>query len=280
MELQIKADIGMNFRFFVFIGLIISVTLASCGSVKPISEEVVIDELPPEIIRSMKSVLLFSSDKSDSLKSSITYQYYHSTGTPYKDSVNCLIKQFVADQTEYEGNASVNCDVSHKFMSDELSVFEAAFKREILDGYDFGVWSLEIDIKINEDYENFIELLASTWAFTGGAHGNGYYGIDLVDKKSGGTLNLTDFFSDVSALNAIVAPIFRESQDLTFDEDLENAGFWFDGGVFSVNENFSFNSGSLTFIYNAYEIAPYSRGSIEVTLPIEDVKHLLIRSVD
>lgn len=267
-------------RIFLSVLVVLSTLIVACGEYKPISENAATDEQSPQLVQSLRWIYLYSGDQADSMKSNISYQFYRSPNLPYKDSANCLIKRLILDHTEFEIDHVTDCTLSHKFFTEELSAFASIYNNEVAGGYDYGIWSLEIDTDINEKQENFIEITTSAWSYTGGAHGNGYLGMHLIDKKSGAGLSLTDFFSDVDDLSAIADPIFRESQGLIFGQDLQNAGFWFDDGVFRVNENFSFSGGYVHFLYNPYEIGPYSAGSIEVSVPIDEVKHLLIRSID
>ena len=101
----------------------------------------------------------------------------------------------------------------------------------------------------------------------------------LYDRNNGSLLSVEDVFSDVDELNVIGELYFRKMFDLSPNEDLGDAGFWFDNNQFSVNENFSFSNSVVTFHYNTYEIAPYANGPTDLEIPIREVKHLLLKEL-
>jgi hypothetical protein len=42
-----------------------------------------------------------------------------------------------------------------------------------------------------------------------------------------------------------------------------------------LNDNFHFTGDSMAFFYNSYEIAPYSAGQIEFSIPLKDIQGYL-----
>ncbi|MFT5777270.1 MAG: hypothetical protein ACI837_000201 [Crocinitomicaceae bacterium] len=252
----------------------------SCGNIQPIIEVPIDDELP-DITKGRVALDLISPDLADTAESVISYQFYTSTDKSYKDSVNCIVKNFVHENADMVGSELIDCTLSGAYFEKQLNNFAAVYSSEAADDMNqFGIWSLEMDTYIEEERKEFIEVFMHVWVYSGGAHGNSYSTVSLIDKNTGVSLYLEDFFSDIDALDAIADPIFRQDQGLMYDEDLSDAGFWFDEGRFHVNSNFSFNGQSITFSFNPYEIASYAAGSIDVTIPIEQIKHLLKRSID
>ena len=69
---------------------------------------------------------------------------------------------------------------------------------------------------------------------------------------------------------------FRLVRDLSQDEDLGEAGFWFDDNKFSLNDNFALTEDGIRFFYNSYEIAPYALGTTDITISYDSIKNLLI----
>ena len=63
--------------------------------------------------------------------------------------------------------------------------------------------------------------------------------------------------------------------DVTTPEDLLNEGF-FDINDIAPNNNFWLNNQGVHYIFNQYEIAPYSMGPIEVTIPYQEIQSIII----
>ena len=69
--------------------------------------------------------------------------------------------------------------------------------------------------------------------------------------------------------------IFRNEKDLRSEEDLTEAGYWFEDGKFALNRNYLITPKSLIFIYNPYEIASYAEGFTEIEIGYDQIKSLI-----
>lgn len=220
---------------------------------------------------------LVHSFKTDTSSLEIRYDYYPTTTKAYEDSVNRLICEFIRNRSSYSAN-NYPCVLNERNVYACLDTF-ASFYYE--DEYEESIlWEFDSNIEIKDAFTDFVELHLSEWQFTGGAHGNGTYTILKLDKIDGSALGLSEFFTDSEELNRIAETYFRELMELGKNDDLTEAGFWFQDGKFSVNDNFFFASNQVTFFYNAYEIAPYAGGSTELKIPLDKIAHLLKRKVD
>jgi hypothetical protein len=275
-------------KYLLPITFIASAFLISCSTPKPLSggEENTSTEESKEIniIEGEVTLNLYSKDKADTVESSIEYMFYENTDLPYQDSINRMVKEYVSSIATYgEESMTDNSNLSVEFMESAIDKFAAAYYEEIslYDEDDFfgGVWQTETSVGIYQENPEFVKVSLNNWDYSGGAHGNSWSEECLVDIKTGQELKLQDFFSNIDVLTAKAEAIFRADQEIPADTNLEEAGFWFDGGVFHLNENFSFNENSVDFLYNQYEIAPYVAGMIIITIPLDEVKHLLKRKV-
>lgn len=273
----------MKFAYALFLGL--TAGLAACGGVKPITNDPVVNETSSKnITKGSVDKNLFTYNGLDTISSNISYEFYTNPSIPAEDTVNYIIKRFVNAHVSFGEYEHINTSLSKQFMVAALDSLESMYLDELSqyeeDDYFGGIWSVDISNSINESRSEYIHLVVSGWAYTGGAHGNGASYDVLVDKKTGNVLLLEDFFTDVAALTRIAEPIFRRSQEMDADVDLEEAGFWFEGGAFHLNENFAFTGESIEFTYNPYEIASYAAGTIFLSIPLADFKHLLKRKID
>lgn len=265
--------------------LILTAFLFSCGDTKPLSGELgdsVNDEMgKSNITAGTASLELYSKDKSDSVKSTVEYMFYTNPQLPYQDSINRIVKTYISGVVAYGGGATEqDSHLTIDNVQESLDKFGAEYNRqlEFVDGG--GVWSTETSIGIVEGKAGYAELSMSNWNYGGGAHGNSSSQEIIIEIPTGRELFVSDFFTDVDELTAIAEAIFRGNEEIPSDADLIEEGFWFKEGVFHLNENFVFNEESLDFLYEPYEVAPYSYGAIVVSIPRDKIKHLLKRKVD
>lgn len=253
--------------------------LIGCSSPRPIIEETPVESQEASIVGGEVEMRLYSQDKADTVESSLEYMFYDNPNLPYQDSVNQVIKDFVTGSISNFDEATANkAELSVEFMEDALQSFSDAYNEEMAlageDEYFGGVWTSLTSIEIIEENENYVEVSIATWSYEGGVHGNGWSEQIIIDKKTGRELKLADFFSNIDVFTARAEVIFRADQEVPEGESLEAAGFWFEDGVFQLNENFVISEETISFLYNQYEIAPYAAGVIILEIPMEKVKDL------
>ena len=112
----------------------------------------------------------------------------------------------------------------------------------------------------NGPYRSYIVNLTD---YTGGAHSNSTTRAFVFDLNDGNLVTLDDLFVPdfTDILNQHVAESVSE-------EDLEAM---FESPI-SPTGNYILTSDSITFIYNPYEIGPYSIGTPSITVPIKELK--------
>lgn len=259
--------------------------IVSCAVSKSVAEDAVPEMDEAFITHGTASKHLVSFNKADSTESRVNYDFYTNPKLPYQEVVNERISGYVMEVLGYSSeDQSTKAMLNSAFFTSALNAFAANYDSEMSmydseDEYFGATWQNDVTISISEKISDYVQLSLGYWTYTGGAHGSAWSEDVLFDKKTGQQLLLADFISDVSPLTTIAEEIFRKDQELTENVDLEEAGFWFENGTFQLNENFSFNSESLDFMYNQYEIAPYAAGMIIVSIPLDKIKHLLKRSV-
>ncbi len=125
--------------------------------------------------------------------------------------------------------------------------------------------------------ENILSYSVQHADYTGGAHGSLnvlFYTIDLNELT---TITEEDIFKANyhQFLTDKIIEKLMEKYALDTPEQLLNEGF-FDINEIAPNNNFWINSQGVHYVYNQYEIAPYSMGPIEVTIPYKDLKSIAI----
>lgn len=260
--------------FLVLLVLVIT----SCGTIDDTSAVNGVG-YQDQVISDTSRYNLVSWNKKDTSVLNISYQHFlfdkvtKKAALPYQDSVNHEIVKYVSIITSFE-SFDENAVISELFFDNRLREFANYYESDS-DDESTVLWSFEASIGIDDDYSDFCQISASNWSYTGGAHGNGHSTYFIKDKKTGAPLDLNDFINDIEELNLLAEVEFRKELELIPTANLEEEGFWFDNGKFVVNDNFYFEDESLVFLFNTYEIAPYSAGSIQFAIPIKKIEHLL-----
>lgn len=230
-----------------------------------------------EIVRGVATLKSISPLKTDTTILSIEYAFFSKDGEKleaYQDSINSRIVNFVQANTEFEKGKDSNFDQDTNFFFRRLQLFDSIGREDMENLEDWRLWQFESTIDIKE-FTNIVELQLGVWTYTGGAHGNGYLEYFLVDRTNGKELFLKDFINDLTTFNVIAEKHFRSDNEIGVEDNLSELGFWFENDQFSCNENFYFTEEAMHFVYNNYEIAPYSAGQIEFSIPISEINEFL-----
>ena len=92
----------------------------------------------------------------------------------------------------------------------------------------------------------------------------------LFDSKTGEELTLDNIFVKgyENTLTTILLQALQEKLDVGSMEELRNIKMF-------PSKNFILNDETITFIYNPHEIAPYDKGSMELTISLSSLNSIL-----
>ncbi len=192
------------------------------------------------------------------------------TSPGIKDSIEKKVNNFILSATI--GETGYN---SLEELRDSLFENYKAIRIEIPDmriGY-----GLERNVKIETDTLGILAMEFFEYTFYGGAHPNSSTTFSNINLENGKEINIDEILIDgfEDEINKIGERIFRQAKQLKPDEDLQEAGFWFEGSVFKLNDNFIITKTGLKFFLNPYEIAPYAYGTTEIFINYSDLKNLI-----
>jgi hypothetical protein len=138
-------------------------------------------------------------------------------------------------------------------------------------------WHVERTVSIVRDDGQVFALSLYENMFTGGAHGVRTQLYRNFRPDTGAAITLEELIVEggIEQLTAVGEEIFRTAHELAPDIALDDAGFWFDDGVFALNDNFLVSTDALFFYYNEYEVAAYAVGPTELLIPYERIGSLL-----
>ncbi len=161
-------------------------------------------------------------------------------------------------------------EITSKSLKESVSTFNAeynAFKR------DFPispiVWEAQIDGEVILQNQDIISVALTSYINTGGAHGILLISLLNFDAQTGKKIKNETIFSDLEGLKKVAKSYF----DKEIAGKKEN---YFEPNTFRLPSNIGFNEEGALLIYNAYEIAPYSTGITEITIPYTDINSFLV----
>ncbi|MCE3294468.1 MAG: hypothetical protein K0R65_182 [Crocinitomicaceae bacterium] len=262
-------------KYVAFIPLLL--LLGSCFNRKTKTPEVVIT--PAVAVKSLQDTTVFryliSENKVDTSTFQLGYQYFISPKTAWENKLNQLAAEFVYASTHFELPDTIPNRASDRFMIACLDSLYTSAKQDYVDSEYSIMWSYEASTSFTDNYKNFATFSGGMYLYSGGAHGNTYYNHVNVEKATGNELKLTDFISDTLAFYKIADSCFRAQHEISVTDNYSDLGFWFGDDQFYCNNNFYLSEDAFHFIYNVYEIAPYSHGLFELKVPFAVCRELI-----
>jgi len=134
-------------------------------------------------------------------------------------------------------------------------------------------WEAFVEGKVTYISEKVVSIRFNLSLFTGGAHGYTSDSFLNFDPESGRLLSNNDLFSE--DFKEYVEAKFREKNEIPENETINSTGFFFEDDKFHLPQNIGFHSNKIILIYNAYEIASYSEGNIQMEFKIDETKKFI-----
>jgi len=150
--------------------------------------------------------------------------------------------------------------------------------REFLkeDGYETpGTWEHTTQVELFASTPKSFTLSVSESSYTGGAHGNYTTSFVNYNREDGKKIMLKDLFTEgyEAKLDKIAERYYKTYNGLKPDANLTDAG-WFENR-FVLADTFAITPKGLYFLYNPYEIKPYSEGVTTLLLPYDKLAEII-----
>ncbi|NND64317.1 MAG: DUF4163 domain-containing protein [Flavobacteriaceae bacterium] len=250
----------MNYRFFSFI-LLIFLTACTTDNTISFSSEIFTEE----------QLEICESD----FCSEIEVNYLKALGnSKVSEKINAKINQFIIASL-FLGEDDVP---AAKNIDDAATDFILAYRDHQVDipaELDSGGYFADISTVELFQNNDFLSLEMRQYLFTGGAHGYGTVHFLNIDTETGDELKTEDLFSNVEGFTDFAEKVFRNEHGIDVNDSINATGFWFDNETFYLPETIGFTESKVILIYNAYEIASYGAGAIELEIPIAEVQPFL-----
>ncbi|UPS92425.1 DUF3298 and DUF4163 domain-containing protein [Bizionia sp. M204] len=178
-----------------------------------------------------------------------------------KNNINTSIEAMVSaslnlDEDSVAKSMSVSESID-KFNS-EYASFKSEFPESALE------WEAQIDGEIMYQSEAVISVVITNYLNTGGAHGSLVVSFLNFDALTGQLLKNEQLFNDMNAFKTVAEDYFN-------DQIADKKELYFEPDNFVLPQNIGFNDTGVILLYNSYEVAPYSTGLTEFTIPFDDL---------
>lgn len=239
------------------------------------------------------TIYLVDTKPSPSFHISLTYDYLvpHSANDTVTERINQAIIHFLlpksAEGVKPELLAKNYIESAYEnYRSDVYSIYMADSKNHNFTTEDLPAWynyNIDCSLKLWEGRPGIYNCRQTLYMDTGGAHPNTMFTTLNIDRNTGKVLNHDDIFvpnTDPSIAKAILPYLIKETNrrletdTITSINGLRENGVLLDGDL-TVSRQFLLEKDSITFIYNAYEIAPYVMGTFELSIPYTDIQRYL-----
>lgn len=136
-----------------------------------------------------------------------------------------------------------------------------------------------IDATTQKGLKNSVVYLATIDYYEGGSHGINQLFTMNFDTKTGRQYSLNDIFAPgyEEPLKTILLDALMSKTGCKSLRALHEKGYLFSQNIFP-SENFILGESTITFVYNPYEIAPRSVGSVELIIPYSNLNKILKNS--
>jgi hypothetical protein len=136
-------------------------------------------------------------------------------------------------------------------------------------------WYYSEDLDAPLDSPQVLVISRNRSFYSGGAHPTSDKTYFVFDRKEAARVRLSDIIPEESMplLRQLANRELRAGKRLGPSDSLTKALFFVDEA--ELPEDFFFSPQGLSLHWNPYEIAPYSEGYIEITIPAGEIKNLL-----
>ena len=174
---------------------------------------------------------------------------------------------------------------SHSLMPDSmLTMFEGEYYNNYKDqntsrylsGSSFN-WQKSISMSVLNNSNGILCLEYVKYAYSGGAHGMTNISFDNINTENGIRYDYKDIFVDNSdsIISDLLTTQLYMDKGIPTDIKLSDAGYFVD--QIKPNHNLFINNSGVGFVYNSYEIAPYSYGQTFIFLEYDKIREILCK---
>lgn len=187
--------------------------------------------------------------------------------------IQLMLMKFTGKQVRIAQPEKLLNGMKQVYFENYLYTNEGIYKETMASSFN---WQSLKFLHILMNSSHILSFYIDQYAFTGGAHGLQTREYTVVNLWTGKEVRLKDIFKEnyETRLSAILSDKIHVKNHLPTTQSLKDAGFFTD--TIKPNDNFYITREGIGFLYNQYDIAPYASGSIDVFIPFNEVKDLMV----
>lgn len=253
---------------------------ASCGKDSKKNEEAVVTTEPFEMHASYK--LNEHASDSPELKIDISLTLVDTGNEEANDNINRTIAWLLFESPVREETRTSVKDACLSFAENKKKEY-----LELLPDYlnikdtDMpAVWFYNyyiINGEAERGYKGCINYIINMEEFTGGAHPSSLCSALNFNPDNGEEIVLEDILKDnfEEPLIAILEKNLAKQLEVDDVEGIKEKGYMYADADMFISNNFILEKEQIVFIYNRYDIAPYSMGDIMINVSYDEIKDLM-----
>ncbi len=251
----------------IFSVILCIIILSSCGGDKKSSENAGLDTLKYKVEITRRDTGDCNSEGSPCASIYLEFPVFEISDSGRINVLNKFMKELIVNGGYEEGENSSVEELCDAFFNDYRMI------RNDLPDYTIP-WNLERTIKIIYNSTGTVSIKYYEYSFSGGAHPNYITSLFSYNTKKQRFVSINDIFPDMiqrENLLELAEKKFRQIRNLGDNEDLAEAGFWFENNKFGLNNNFAVTKDGIIFFFNSYEIGPYAMGTTEIFITTDEL---------
>ncbi|WP_411765983.1 DUF3298 domain-containing protein [Winogradskyella sp. A3E31] len=199
-------------------------------------------------------------------KANIEVNYDSFSGNSNAEVINSAIEKAM-----YK---AIDISTTSETLESGLEAFDKEYQTFISDFPDtHQKWELIIETEVVYQSESVITVAINTYQDKGGAHGNDTITLLNFNPETGHELDLGDIVNNMPEFKKVAERHFYDN--VKNNSNSENAEDYFFGEGFQLPNNIGFSEEGIILLYNVYEIASYSQGYTEFTIPYKEANAFL-----
>lgn len=231
-----------------------------------------------EKVKVNKKVALSSDSNAPSCNVAIEVDYANSDNGETAKAINDAIEKKLFSMNGLSMQQAVDSFVSqytHEYKQDLTPLYVEDKGDELKRRWYEYEYNIETDTKVGRDDAVVIYMITLDY-YEGGAHGIQQLLVMNFDMRTGKQLTLLDIFVPgyETRLSEMLLEKLMDMTDSKTMEELKDKGFLYSMDMFP-SENFMLEENHITFVYNAYEIAPYAMGMTTLELSYSELSEIL-----
>lgn len=256
---------------FLFSALIL-VALSSCKKTQPSSDTTIQHDWKFDSSLVDKIVHIDNDSTKEGMKLHLEFSYpsSYSNDTILNYVQNIFVHAYAGDSINLKPKDAFN-KIEKECTQQALEYGDEA--RD--DSPDFSGYfqSIVTSVSDSSDMQNYMTVKTQIEQYTGGAHGMHNTQYFNIDTRTGDYISEDVLFEPMSksVLQTIIKDLLIEKTKVTDGSAIT----LLEPDAIEPNGNFYFSKNGIVYVFNTYEVAPYSDGLIEITIPYERVKDIL-----